>query len=135
MSALYMLDTDTCAFILRKSSPVLLNRIQQVPLLQQCVSVVTLAELMYGLQVASKKKTNQIAFDEMTRHLAVLDWNPEAARHYADIRHTLQKTGRQLGANDLFIAAHARSLGATVVTNNVKKCRRPAVRARDRSVL
>ena len=52
--------------------------------------------------------------------LAVLDWNPEAARHYADIRHTLLKTGRQLGANDLFIAAHARSLGATVVTNNVK---------------
>ena len=120
MSVLYMLDTDTCAFILRKSSPVLLNRIQQVPLVQQCVSVVTFAELLYGLQVASKKKTNQIAFDEMMRHLAVLDWNPEAARHYADIRHTLQKTGRQLGANDLFIAAHARSLGATVVTNNVK---------------
>ena len=91
-----------------------------VHLVQQCVSVVTFAELLYGLQVASKKKSNQIAFNEMMRHLAVFDWNPEAARHYADIRHTLQKTGRQLGANDLFIAAHARSLGATVVTNNVK---------------
>ena len=115
-----MLDTDICAFILRKSSPELLNRIQLVPLVQQCVSVVTLAELMYGLQVASKKETNQIAFDEMMRHLVVLDWNSEAAQHYAEIRHSLQKTGRQLGANDLFIAGHARSLGATVVTNNVK---------------
>lgn len=120
MSALYMLDTDTCAFILRKSSPALLNRIQQVPLVQQCLSVVTLAELLYGLQVASKKKTNQIAFDEMMRHLVVLDWTPEAAQHYAEIRHTLQRTGRQLGANDIFIAAHARSLGATIITNNVK---------------
>ena len=71
-------------------------------------------------QVASKKKSNQIAFDEMMRHLVVLDWNPRAARHYADIRHALLKTGRQLGANDLFIAAHARSLDATVVTKNVK---------------
>lgn len=115
-----MLDTDTCAFILRKSSESLLQRIAQVPLSQQVISVVTLAELLYGLQVASKKKSNQMVFELMMRHLTVLDWSSEAAVHYAEIRYTLQKTGNLIGVNDLFIAAHARSIGATIVTNNTK---------------
>ena len=116
----YMLDTDTCAFILRKSSPVLLERIQLVPLAQQCMSVVTLAELLYGIQVSSKKKANREAVDALTRHVNVIDWTKEAAAHYAEIRADLKKKGQQLGANDLLIAAHARSLGAVIVTNNVK---------------
>ena len=115
-----MLDTDTCAFILRKSSPVLLERIQLVPLAQQCMSVVTLAELLYGIQVSSKKKANREAVDALTRHVNVIDWTKEAAAHYAEIRADLKKKGQQLGANDLLIAAHARSLGAVIVTNNVK---------------
>ena len=116
----YMLDTDTCAFILRKSSPVLLERIQLVPLAQQCMSVVTLAELLYGIQVSSKKKANREAVDALTRHVNVIDWTKEAAAHCAEIRADLKKKGQQLGANDLLIAAHARSLGAVIVTNNVK---------------
>ena len=59
----YMLDTDTCIFITRKSEPVLLERIESVPLAQQCISVVTLAELLYGVQVSSRKKANQQAVD------------------------------------------------------------------------
>ena len=116
----YMLDTDTCAFILRKSSPVLLERIQAVPLQQQCMSVVTLAELLYGVQVSSKKKTNRDAVDLLIRHINVLEWPIEAADHYAEIRADLKKRGQQLGANDLLIAAHARCIGAVIVTNNVK---------------
>ena len=116
----YMLDTDTCAFILRKSSPVLLERIQLVPLAQQCMSVVTLAELLYGIQVSSKKKANREAVDALTRHVNVIDWTKEAAANCAEIRADLKKKGQQLGANDLLIAAHARSLGAVIVTNNVK---------------
>jgi tRNA(fMet)-specific endonuclease VapC len=84
MSELYMLDTDTCAFILRRTSDTHLARIQAVPVAQQVMSVVTYAELQYGVQVSSKKK------------------------------------GSMIGANALLIAAHARSLGATVVTNNTK---------------
>ena len=116
----YMLDTDTCAFILRKSSPALLDRIQAVPLQQQCMSVVTLAELLYGVQVSAKKKANREAVDLLAHHVAVLEWTLDAADHYADIRADLKKKDQQLGANDLLIAAHARSLGAVIVTNNVK---------------
>ena len=118
--SLYMLDTDTCAFVLRKSSPGLLTRIQAIPLDQQCMSVVTFAELLYGVQLSTKKKANREAVDAVARHLQVLQWTPDAAEYYADIRVELRKKGQQLGANDLMIAAHARSLGAVIVTNNLK---------------
>ncbi len=115
-----MLDTDTCALLLRRSSDTLLARIQVVPVVQQVMSVVTYAELLYGVQVSSRKKANQAAVDALARHLAVLDWPQDAAAHYAQIRADLKKRGAMIGANDLLIAAHARSLGAIVVTNNTK---------------
>lgn len=124
MTPRYMLDTDTCAFILRRSSPSLLERIQAVPLEHQCMSMVSLAELLYGVQLSSRKKDNRIAVDALSRHLTVLDWTRDAAEHYAEIRADLRKKGQVIGANDLMIAAHARSLGAIVVTHNVKDFRR-----------
>ena len=120
MSGIYLLDTDTCAFILRRASPILLERIQAVPMQQQAVSMITVAELLYGVQMSSKKKANQAAVELLIRHLAVLDWPREAANHYAEIRADLTKRGQLIGSNDLLIAAHARSIDATVVTNNVK---------------
>ena len=114
-----MLDTDTCAFILRRSSPALLQRMQAVPLQRQVMSVVTLAELQYGVQASAKKGANQAAVDHLVRHVAVLDLTREVAVHYAAIRADLRKKGQLIGANDLLIAAHARSLGATVVTHNL----------------
>ena len=120
MSDLYMLDTDTCAFVLRRTSDALLERIQDVPVVQQVMSVVTYAELLYGVQVSSKKKANQTAVDALARHLVVLGWPQEAAKHLAEIRADLKKKGSMIGANDLLIAAHARSLGAIVVTNNTR---------------
>ena len=124
MSVLYMLDTDTCAFILRRSSPTLLARIQSVPLVQQTISMVTLAELLYGVQVSTRKKENRAAVDALVLHLMVMEWSRGAAEHYAEIRAYLKKRGQLIGSNDLMIAAQARSLGATVVTNNVKDFRR-----------
>jgi len=124
VSGLYMLGTDTCAFVLRRSSPALLDRIQSVPLEQQVISVVTLAELLYGVKVSSRKKENRVAVDALVAHLKVLEWSRDAAEHYADIRADLKQKGQLIGANDLMIAAHARSLGATVVTNNTKDFKR-----------
>jgi tRNA(fMet)-specific endonuclease VapC len=124
MSVLYMLDTDTCAFILRRASAALLVRIQAVPLQRQTMSVVTYAELLYGVHLSLRKKSNQAAVDVLVRHLRILDWSQEAARHYAEIRAMLRKKGAMIGANDLMIAAHARSVGATLVTNNTRDFRR-----------
>jgi tRNA(fMet)-specific endonuclease VapC len=117
-----MLDTDTCIFLMRGESPALAARVQSVPLQQQVMSAVTFAELAYGVQAsaAAKRKQNQSVLDSLVLHLAVLDWPQDAAKHYAEIRTDLKKRVAQLGAADLMIAAHARAMGAIVVTNNVK---------------
>lgn len=119
---LFMLDTDTCIFLMRGESPALAARVQSVPLQQQVMSAVTFAELTYGVQAsaAAKRKQNQSVLDSLVLHLAVLDWPQDAAKHYAEIRADLKKRGAQIGAADLMIAAHARAMGAIVVTNNVK---------------
>jgi tRNA(fMet)-specific endonuclease VapC len=117
-----MLDTDTCIFLMRGESPRLAAHVQSLPIQQQVMSVVTFAELTYGVQAsaAAKRRQNQAVLDNLALHLAVLDWPQEAAQHYAEIRLDLKKRGNQLGAADLMIAAHARAMGATVVTNNTK---------------
>ncbi|WP_374437761.1 type II toxin-antitoxin system VapC family toxin [Inhella sp.] len=122
MLPLYMLDTDTCIFLLRGESPALAAKVQSVPLQQQVMSAVSYAELSYGVlaSASAKRKQNQRVLDSLALHLAVLDWPQEAAPHYAEIRLDLKKRGAQLGAADLMIAAHARALGAVVVTNNSK---------------
>jgi len=86
------------------------------------MSAVTFADLTYGVQASApaKRKQNQTVLDGLALHLAVLDWPQEAAQHYAEIRVDLKRRGAQLGAADLMIAAHARAMGAIVVTNNVK---------------
>lgn len=117
-----MLDTDTCIFLMRGESLALAARVQSVPLQQQVMSAVTFAELTYGVQAsaAAKRKQNQSVLDRLVLHLSVLDWPQDAAKHYAEIRADLKKRGAQLGAADLMIAAHARAMGAIVVTNNLK---------------
>jgi tRNA(fMet)-specific endonuclease VapC len=117
-----MLDTDTCILLMRGESPMLAVKVQSIPLQQQVMSVVTFAELTYGVQASAsaKRKHNQAVLDSLALHLAVLDWPQEAAQHFAEIRVDLKRRGAQLGAADLMIAAHARAMGAVVVTNTVK---------------
>jgi tRNA(fMet)-specific endonuclease VapC len=119
---IYMLDTDTCIFLMRRESPALAAKVQSVPLQQQVMSAVTFAELTYGVQAsaATKRRQNQVSLDDLALHLAVLDWPQEAAQHYGEIRLDLKKRGAQLGAADLMISAHAKAMGATIVTNNTK---------------
>ena len=117
-----MLDTDTCIFLMRGESEKLKSKVQAIPLQQQVISAVTFAELTYGVQVSAvaKRHQNQKVLDSLVLHLAVLDWPRTAATYYSEIRADLKKRGAQLGAADLMIAAHARAIGAVVVTNNVK---------------
>lgn len=117
--ALHVFDTDTCSYIMKRAFPMLLDRLRATPLEAQAVSCVSVAELLYGTRLSSRPVEARAAFDAFIRHLAVLDWNFEAAEHYAEIRADLKVRGKMIGANDLLIAAHARSLGAVLVTNNV----------------
>ena len=124
MSTLYLLDTDTCVALLRRNSPKLLKRLQSINPVHLAMSMVTWAELQYGVQASNRVEENRAAVGLLGQHIKSLDWNHEAAMHYAHVRHALKTKGKLIGSNDLMIAAHALSLGATVVTNNTREFKR-----------
>lgn len=126
---LYMLDTDTCAFVMRGATRKLRRKLLDTPLERQAISVVTLAELLYGVRVSAKPDHNRSVLRDFVRHVAVMDWTEAAAEHYAEIRAHLKTAGQMIGANDLMIAAHARSIEAVIVTNNTREFKRvPALK-------
>ena len=114
----YMLDTDISSYIMKRSHDAVLRRLQKIPIGVVCISVITKSELLFGVEVSPRRKQDHAALDEYLRHVEVLDFPDEAALHYAQIRAALKASGTMIGANDLFIAAHARSLELTLVTNN-----------------
>ena len=120
----YMLDTDTCSFIVKRANDKVLKRLRRTPVVEVCVSIVTKAELLYGVEISPRQKTDEAAVSAFLQHLAILDFPDAAAHHYAVIRGHLKRKGAMIGANDLLIAAHARCLGLTLVTNNVAEFRR-----------
>ncbi|MGA7352198.1 MAG: type II toxin-antitoxin system VapC family toxin [Acidobacteriaceae bacterium] len=120
----FMLDTDMCSYIVKRSSPVLLRKLQSVPVGDVCISVVTKAELLYGVEVSPRRRQDEAAVELFLRHVEVMDFPDEAAIHYARIRADLKNRGEMIGANDLLLAAHARSLGLILVTNNTREFRR-----------
>ena len=122
--ARYMLDTDTCSYIMKRSEPLLLKRLQSVPVGDVCMSVVTKAELLYGVALSPKRAHDAAALDAFLPYVEVLELGEDVAQHYAEIRAELKRRGAMIGANDLFIAAHARARGLALVTNNTAEFER-----------
>jgi tRNA(fMet)-specific endonuclease VapC len=120
----YMLDTDTCSYIMKRSNDAILKRLRRTPVSDVCISVITKSELLCGVEVSPRREQDQAAVDDFLRYVDVLDFPDKAAPHYAKIRADLKTRGTMIGANDLFIAAHARSQGLTFVTNNTSEFRR-----------
>ncbi len=118
---LYMLDTDISSYIMKRTNDTVLRKLSTVPVSHVCISAITKSELSYGVEVSPRKQQNQAALEEFLRYVEVLDYPAQAAIHYAQIRASLKAAGTLIGANDLFIAAHARALGLTLVTNNTRE--------------
>jgi tRNA(fMet)-specific endonuclease VapC len=128
----YMLDTDTSSYIMKRSHSAVLKRLQNVAVADVCISVITQSELMFGVEASPRQQRDQVALDEYLRQVQVLDYPVEAAVRYAQIRRHLQQRGSMIGANDLFIAAHARSLELILVTHNTAEFRRvPGLKIED----
>lgn len=119
-----MLDADICSSVMKRSQPLILRRLQAVPVADVCMSVVTKAELLYGVDLSPRHSQDAAALAAFLRFVEVLEYPEPAASHYADIRADLKKRGAMIGANDLFIAAHARAMGLTLVTNNTAEFER-----------
>jgi tRNA(fMet)-specific endonuclease VapC len=106
---------------MKRSNDAVLKRLQQVPVGDVCISVITKSELLFGVELSPRRQQNEVALNAFLRYVEVLDFPDEASLHYAKIRADLKTLGTMIGANDLFIAAHARSLGLMLVTNNTRE--------------
>lgn len=116
-----MLDTDTCSYIMKRSDETVLRRLAKMSTSDVCISVITQAELAFGVAASPRKQHDEAVLLAFLRYIQVLDFPADAASHYADIRADLKARGEMIGANDLLIAAHARSLGLRLVTNNERE--------------
>jgi tRNA(fMet)-specific endonuclease VapC len=112
-----MLDTDISSYIMKRSHAAVLRKLQTIAVADVCISAITKAELAYGVEVSPRKQQDQTALDAYLRHVAVLDFPSDAAVDYGLIRGDLKSRGTLIGGNDLLIAAHARCLGLTLVSN------------------
>jgi tRNA(fMet)-specific endonuclease VapC len=119
-----MLDTNTCGYIIRNKPENIKAKFQQIEKAHEItLSSIVVAELLYGaMKKSSPKLTNLIK--SFINNFTIHDFDENAAYHYASIRDALVKKGTIIGSNDLFIAAHAKALKATLVTNNLKEFQR-----------
>jgi len=121
---LRMLDTDICIYLIRRKPIHVLERLRSFRPADVAVSSVTVAELQYGAYKSSRPERNQEALGEFLLPLEVVSFDESAATHYGEIRTYLERKGNIIGAMDLLIAAHARSLALTLVTNNIQEFQR-----------
>ncbi len=121
----YMLDTDICITVLRERPDNLRLRFN-AEAETLCISTITLTELLHGAAKSAKPVDNRRQVEQFAARLDVLAFDIEAADHSADIRVSLEKRGKPIGAYDLLIAGHARSRGLVVVTGNIREFKRVA---------
>ena len=122
----YLLDTNICIYIARRSPPEVLSRLERLKPGDVGISIITYLELVYGAYKSRRVQSNLEAIESLSRLVPVLSLDVTAARRYGQIRTDLEKRGAPIGAYDLLIAAHALAVGLTVVTNNTREFRRVA---------
>lgn len=116
-----MLDTDSCSYLIKGSSPSLDKKVSAVRSQNLCISVVTHAELLYGVESKSRPPKLATVVARFLQKLPSLSWDDECARIYARIRANLEADGRPIGNLDFLIAAHALAVDCVLVTNNAKR--------------
>ena len=124
MDARFLLDTNICIYIRRRRPPGLLARFERLKLGEAVLSVITYGELIYGVEKSQfrEQATKQLA--ELAGLVPVMELPPQAGEFYGAIRASLEARGEIIGNNDLWIAAHAKAAGLTLVTNNEREFRR-----------
>ena len=116
----YLLDTNV-VIGLSKGHAEVRTRLATVPAQALMLSPVVLCELEFGIAKSQRPEANRAALALLLANLPVVDFAADVAIHYGRIRALLEAASQPIGPNDLLIAAQAVSLGATMVTDNVRE--------------
>ena len=133
----YMLDTNTCIYLMTGNQPAwqssILSQLEALSTNDEVyLSSIVVSELHYGVQKSRWRKANSSLLDEFLMDFQIAAYDDAAARRYGLVRSALEKKGRPIGPLDTLIAAHALSLEMTLVTHNVKEFTRiPGLRIKD----
>lgn len=120
----YMLDTNICIYAIKKKPESVLERLRSELDSGICISSVTLAELRFGVEKSLYPERNTVALSQFLVPLNVLPFDDTAAVEYGRICAFLQRKGTPIGTMDMLIAAHAKTVGIPLVTNNTKEFER-----------
>ena len=119
----FMLDTNIVIYVIKRR-PVEVLATFNKHVGQMCISSITMAELLHGVEKSTQPEHNLRQVEDFVSRLDILEYTSKAAAHYGNIRASLEKQGQSIGVNDLHIAGHARSEGLILVTNNIKEFER-----------
>ena len=124
MAPRFLIDTNTFIYIRRRRPPQVRAHFEKLESGEAAISIITYGELIYGVEksVAHSRSLNE--FQELASLVPVLPLPTEAGHTYGAIRVALEAKGEIIGANDLWIAAHAKAMNFTLVTNNEREFRR-----------
>ncbi|MDD6734577.1 MAG: type II toxin-antitoxin system VapC family toxin [Lachnospiraceae bacterium] len=120
----YMLDTNICIYAIKHKPEQVFMRLQEHDPIDICISSVTYAELVHGVEKSKAVEKNRVALALLFANIEIMNFDSLAAESYGKIRADLEKAGTPIGPLDTMIAGHAKALGYTVVTNNTKEFER-----------
>ncbi len=121
MSARYLLDTNICIFMRKKTFPAMNDRLEKLSPGALAMSVVTWGELVTGAEKSQQRERTLANLKRLREIVPVLELDDQVGDHYGNVRGRLEQAGRSIGVNDNWIAAHARALGLTLITNNARE--------------
>ena len=121
---IYLLDTKICIYIIKQKPTAVAQRFDLLEPGSMGISLVTYGELLTGASKSRQAAKSRAILQELMEYIPVLTMDGQAAEHYADIRASLEQEGTPIGNNDLWIAAHARSEGLVLVSNNLREFER-----------
>jgi tRNA(fMet)-specific endonuclease VapC len=124
MNPRYLLDTNICIYVAKSRPDAVLQRFRQLSAGEVAMSVITHGELCYGACKSRSREEAQKAISGLATIIPVLPLTSEVGERYGEIRSVLESSGRPIGNNDLWIAAHALTLRVVLVTNNTREFER-----------
>ena len=117
----YMLDTNICIYAIKQKPERVLLKLEEHEPEDVCISSVTYAAVVHGVEKSRSIEENRAALSLLLSNIEILSFDMAAADEYGKIRADLEKRGEPIGPLDMMIAGHARSVGCTLVTNNIKE--------------